>query len=121
MRAYERGDAGVSRSLDGLRTVADAAADALRSGDFAGLGRALTDNWRHQQALDPGMRTPEMGRLEQAMLEAGALGGKAAGSGAGGCMFFLGPDDPVPLDAAARRLGMRLLPVRWAAGGVHSC
>ena len=121
MRAYERGDAGVSRSLDGLRTVADTAADALRSGDFAGLGRALTDNWRHQQALDPGMRTPDMERLEQAMLEAGALGGKAAGSGAGGCMFFLGPDDPVPLEAAARRLGMRLLPVRWAAGGVHSC
>jgi D-glycero-alpha-D-manno-heptose-7-phosphate kinase len=121
MRAYERGDAGVSRSLDGLRAVADTAADALRAGDFARLGNALTENWRHQQALDAGMRTPEMGRLEQAMREAGALGGKAAGSGAGGCMFFLGPDDPAPLEAAARRLDMRLLPVRWAAAGVHLC
>ena len=30
------------------------------------------------------------------MREAGVLGGKAAGSGAGGSMFFLGPDDPPP-------------------------
>ena len=36
------------------------------------------------------------------MRAAGALGGKAAGSGAGGCMFFLGPDDPRAAAAAAR-------------------
>jgi D-glycero-alpha-D-manno-heptose-7-phosphate kinase len=121
MRAYERGDAAVSRSLDGLRAVADAAAEALRAADAARLGRLLLENWRHQQALDPGMCTPEMARLEQAMRAAGALGGKAAGSGAGGAMFFLAGDDPAPLEAAVRELGMRLLPVRWAETGVHPC
>ena len=55
------------------------------------------------------------------MREAGALGGKAAGSGAGGSMFFLGPDDPAPATAAARALGMTILPVRWAAAGVRPC
>jgi D-glycero-alpha-D-manno-heptose-7-phosphate kinase len=121
MRAYERGDAAVSRSLDGIRAVAERAADALRAGDAAALGRLLTENWRHQQALDPGMCTPEMARLEHAMGAAGALGGKAAGSGAGGSMFFLAGDDRAPLEAAARGLGMRLLPVRWAESGVHPC
>jgi hypothetical protein len=36
-------------------------------------------------------------------------------------MFFLGPDDPAPAIAAARELGMRLLPVRWAREGVRQC
>jgi galactokinase/mevalonate kinase-like predicted kinase len=94
---------------------------ALLAGDLARVGTLLSANWRLQQALDPGMCTPEMARLERAMVEAGALGGKAAGSGAGGSMFFLGPDDPGPAMAAARELGMRLLPVRWAAEGVRPC
>jgi galactokinase/mevalonate kinase-like predicted kinase len=96
-------------------------ADALRQGDLAAIGGLLEANWRHQQTLDPGMSTPPMERLAQAMREAGALGGKAAGSGAGGSMFFLGPDDPSPAVAAARRLGMTVLPIRWSTVGVRAC
>jgi mevalonate kinase len=62
-----------------------------------------------------------MDRLAQAMRRSGALGGKAAGAGAGGSMFFLGPDDPEPAVAAARELGMTVLPVRWAPAGVQAC
>ncbi len=121
MRAYERGDFAVSRALDGLCAAAGRVAEALRAGDAARVGALLSENWELQQALDPAMRTPAMARLEAAMRQAGALGGKAAGSGAGGAMFFLAPDDPAPLIAAARRLEMRLLAVRWAAAGVHPC
>jgi galactokinase/mevalonate kinase-like predicted kinase len=121
MRAYERGDAGVAAALHGLRDVAEAMTGALAGGDSAGVGQLLTRNWEHQQALDPRMRTEEMGRLERAVRDAGALGGKAAGSGAGGCMFFLAPDDPVPVIEAARECGARVLPVRWAMYGVRPC
>jgi D-glycero-alpha-D-manno-heptose-7-phosphate kinase len=121
MRAYERSDRNVVAALHGIRDVADAMAGALVAADSARIGRLLSENWRHQQALDSRMCTPEMARLEQAMLEAGALGGKAAGSGAGGCMFFLGPDDPGKTIEAARGCGVRLLPVRWAMRGVYQC
>jgi D-glycero-alpha-D-manno-heptose-7-phosphate kinase len=121
MAAYERGDPTVAGALDGIREVAEAMPAALLAGDLARVGALLSANWRLQQALDPGMRTPEMARLERAMAEAGTLGGKAAGSGAGGSMFFLAPDDPAPALAAARELGMRVLPVRWAARGVRPC
>jgi len=121
MAAYERGDPTVAGALDGIRGVAEAMPGALLAGDVARVGTLLSANWRLQQALDPGMCTPEMSRLERAMVEAGALGGKAAGSGAGGSMFFLGPDDPAPAVAAVRELGMRLLPVRWAREGVRRC
>jgi D-glycero-alpha-D-manno-heptose-7-phosphate kinase len=121
MQGYERGDPGIARALFGLREAADRMSPALRAGDLALVGALLSENWRHQQALDPAMCTPEMARLERAMRDLGVLGGKAAGSGAGGAMFFLGPDDPGPARDAVRALGMRLLPVRWAAEGARLC
>jgi D-glycero-alpha-D-manno-heptose-7-phosphate kinase len=121
MAAYERGDHGVTAALHGLREVSGRMVEALQAGDLVRIGALLDRNWRHQQTLDPGMCTPFMARLGQAIGQAGALGGKAAGSGAGGAMFFLGPDDPAPAAAAARALGATLLPVRWAAAGVRPC
>jgi len=121
MRAYERGEVAVARALHGLRDVAEAMAAALTAADSARVGQLLTQNWAHQQALDPRMCTEEMARLERSVTQAGAIGGKAAGSGAGGCMFFLGPDDPGPMIEAARNCGVQLLPVRWAMYGVRPC
>jgi D-glycero-alpha-D-manno-heptose-7-phosphate kinase len=121
MQAYERGDAAVTGALHGLRGVAERMAEALRAGDLAAIGRLLDANWRHQEILDPAMCTPPMARLANAMREAGALGGKAAGAGAGGSMFFLGPDDPAAAIAAVRALGMTILPVRWSPAGVEAC
>lgn len=121
MRAYERGEPSVTRALHGLCTTAQSMEAALMSGDVARVGRLLSENWAQQQALDSRMRTDEMARLEQAVIAAGALGGKAAGSGAGGCMFFLTPDDPRQVMEAARSCGVALLPVRWAMYGVRQC
>jgi len=121
MRAYEVGHPGIGAALHGLRDAADRMTGALRAGDPAAVGRILLDNWRHQQALDPAMCTAGMARLEQAMRAAGSLGGKAAGAGAGGSMFFLAPDDPAPMIEAARSLDVRVLPVRWSKEGVRWC
>jgi D-glycero-alpha-D-manno-heptose-7-phosphate kinase len=121
MAAYESGDRAVTAALHGLREVAERIVEPLMAGDLARIGALLDLNWRHQQTLDPGMCTPLMARIGHAMREAGALGGKAAGSGAGGSMFFLVPDDPAVAAGAARALGGILLPVRWAAHGVRAC
>ncbi|MEO7986031.1 MAG: hypothetical protein ABI766_05825 [Gemmatimonadales bacterium] len=121
MRAYEQGDRAVTGALHAIRDVAERMAEALVAGDLVRVGALLSENWRRQQELDPAMCTPAMTRLESAMRSSGALGGKASGSGAGGCMFFLGPDDPRPAVAAACTLGMRILPVRWVAQGVGPC
>jgi D-glycero-alpha-D-manno-heptose-7-phosphate kinase len=121
MQAYERGDGSVTGALHGLRDVAEGMSEALVAGDFARIGRLLDANWRFQRTLDAGMCTPAMDRLAQAMREAGALGGKAAGSGAGGSMFFLTSEDPAPALDAAQALGMRVLPVRWSVQGVRPC
>ena len=121
MQAYERGDRAVTGALVGLREVAERMPDALCTGDLARVGALLDANWRHQQILDPAMCTPLMARLGEAMRAHGVLGGKAAGSGAGGSMFFLGPDDPGPAADVARAMGMTVLPVRWVDTGMRAC
>ena len=120
MGAYERGDARVTAALRALKDVAAGMAEALRAADLGRVGALLSENWRHQQALDPGMRTDEMARLEQAVAAAGVLGGKAAGAGAGGSIFFLARGGPDAVAAAARSAGATVLPVAWSLGGVQT-
>jgi len=120
MAAYERGDPGVTGALRAMKQVAAGMAEALRAANLTRVAQLLTENWTHQRSLDPEMCTPEMAQLEQAVTAAGALGGKAAGSGAGGCMFFVTGDHPEPVIAAARAAGATLLPVRWAREGVRA-
>lgn len=118
--AVERGEARVLGALRAMKQTAEAMVEALRAADFATVGALLDENWRHQLALDPAMRTDEMARLEAALRDAGAIGGKAAGAGAGGCMFFLVSGDTRPAVAAARAAGATVLPVSWAAEGVRA-
>lgn len=121
MGAYERGESQVVGAFRGLCDVAERMAEALVSGNLFAVGALLSENWRLQQALDARMSTPEMARLEAAVRAAGALGGKAAGSGAGGCMFFIAGDNVTATASAARMAGAHLLPVRWELTGVRSC
>src|SRR5256712_12599136 len=98
-------------------------AEALRAADLARVGALLSENWRHQQALDPGIRTDEMARLEQAVAGAGGgagvggRGGKAAGAGAGGSIFFLAKDGVGAAAPPAPSPGTPGLPVAGARGG----
>lgn len=120
MSAYERKDRSVIGALQAMKDVAEEMVEALRTADIGNVGALLAANWKRQMALDAAMRTPAMARLEQAMTSVRVLGGKAAGAGAGGCMFFLTGDNPAPAAEAARAAGATVLPVRWAAGGVRA-
>jgi galactokinase/mevalonate kinase-like predicted kinase len=119
--AFERREPGVVRALHGLKELALRMAEALRAGDLARVAGLLSRNWQHQQQLDPAMRSADMERLESAAGGAGALGGKAAGSGAGGCMFFIAPGRTAQVAEAARAAGALILPVTWSREGVRLC
>lgn len=120
MGAYERGDSKVTGALRAIRDVALAMAEALRAADLAKVGALLSENWKQQQALDPGMRTREMAELEDVVANAGCLGGKAAGAGAGGSMFFVMKDDAQRAAAAVTKIGAKVLPLSWAHEGVRA-
>jgi len=54
------------------------------------------------------------------MAAAGVLGGKAAGAGAGGSMFFLAGDRVNDARNAAQECGATILPVTWALEGARA-
>jgi mevalonate kinase len=70
-------------------TIAHAARAALQAGDAATLGRLMTHNHTVLQALT--VSSPELDRLVQAALAAGAIGAKLSGAGRGGNMLALLP------------------------------
>jgi D-glycero-alpha-D-manno-heptose-7-phosphate kinase len=118
MRAYQDRVPGVVAALHALADLAESMADALRAADLARVSELLNKNWQEQLRLDPAMCTDGMARIDAAMRAAGATGGKAAGAGTGGSMFYLVPGDPAPAIAAARALGVTILPTCWAGRGV---
>lgn len=119
--AYIAGDRDVTAALFELREVALDMVEALKACDLARVGLLLSRNWLAQQRLDPAMRSTGMAQLEAAMDAAGVIGGKAAGSGAGGCMFFLAGSDVDAARTAASATGARILPVEWATPGGRLC
>lgn len=119
MAAYEAGDRAVTGALRALRDVAERMAEALRAADLARVAALLSENWRFQQDLDAEMWTDKMARLEGALAAVGVLGGKAAGAGAGGSMFFVARE-PRRSAEAARGVGAQVLPVAWAREGVRA-
>ena len=47
----------------------------------------------------------QIDRMIEASMDAGAYGAKITGSGGGGCMFALTPEDPNPICEAIRNVG----------------
>ena len=121
MGAYARGEPGVTGALRQLGDLASEMSEALRAADLVGVGRLLAANWAAQQRLDGQMATPEMAALERAVQAAGALGGKAAGAGAGGCMFFIAGEDRDEVLRAAQSAGASVLTAEWSPTGVELC
>lgn len=119
MGAYRNGDRAVGAALRSIAGLAAPMAQALLAADLAAVARLLSENWKWQQQLDPSMCSPEMARLETAMQAAGALGGKAAGAGAGGSMFFIAGADVKAAIRAAESAGCRVIPFSWAPEGVR--
>jgi D-glycero-alpha-D-manno-heptose-7-phosphate kinase len=120
MTGYSAGTPHIVGALRAMVDTAEAMAQALAASDLARVGELLSENWLHQQRLDPEMRTGAMKRLEDAMRRAGVLGGKAAGAGAGGSMFFIAGGPRGDAVAAARGAGARVLDFAWALDGART-
>lgn len=121
MGAFVRGEPRVVEALLEIKTLADEMAEALTAGDLPRVGALLSRNWSCQTQLDPGMETEPMRLAGAQAHHAGAWGGKAAGAGAGGCMFFLAGEDPTAVARAVAETGATVLPVALEPEGVHRC
>jgi D-glycero-alpha-D-manno-heptose-7-phosphate kinase len=86
--------------------------------DFAGC---LHQAWLLKQRMSSGTSNDRVRKIYEEAIQAGALGGKVLGAGAGGFfVFFTNPNQRPSVVAALRRMGCTLRPFRFESDGVVS-
>jgi D-glycero-alpha-D-manno-heptose-7-phosphate kinase len=72
---------------------------------LAEFGELLHEQWQVKRAMSPSISTPDIDRVYEAGMKAGAKGGKLLGAGGGGFMMFLvEPDEQVRVSSAMSSL-----------------
>ncbi|SFJ05393.1 GHMP kinase [Methylobacterium brachiatum] len=75
--------------------------DELQRGSLDAFGEILDDNWNLKRTLSSGVSSAEIDAWYVLGKQAGALGGKILGAGAGGFLMFYAPEDRHPAIAEA--------------------
>lgn len=108
--AYRARDPRVCSALARMKALAVEMAASLRAGDVDTLGEQIGEHWVHQRALHPAITTDRIEAIARTAERAGALGMKALGASAGGCVFVLAREGrEEELAQAIEPLGERLL------------
>ncbi len=79
-----------------LREMADMARvgrDAIEAGDLDQVGRLMHEGWRLKRGLASGVSNPDLDRMYDAAIGAGAIGGKISGAGGGGFLLVYCPPE----------------------------
>ena len=79
-----------------LREMADMARigrEALEAGDLDAIGRLMHEGWMLKRGLASRVSNPDLDRMYQAAIDAGAIGGKISGAGGGGFLLFYCPPE----------------------------
>jgi len=93
----------------------------LIRGELMDFGRNLDEAWRLKRSFSASISTPKIDAIYEAALDAGALGGKLLGAGAGGFfLFFVQPQYRQQVARCLRELNCTLSSFRFETGGVVS-
>jgi len=94
------------RIFDNCGQVAEAARQSIERGEIDRLGKLMTENQHYLEEMT--VSSPELERLIEAAVSAGALGAKLSGAGRGGNMIALvREDNEEPVRLAILRAGAR--------------
>lgn len=83
-----------TRSIEAMHSLKEQSVmmkEALLKGDIDGIGKILHYGWEHKKAMAEGISNPQIEEIYNAVLKAGATGGKISGAGGGGFMIFYAP------------------------------
>lgn len=86
-----RSEAGDLQMIDNLHYVKELGLQcraALEEGDTEGFARTMHEHWEHKKKRSASMSNRSIDRWYQLGRQAGALGGKLVGAGAGGFLLF---------------------------------
>ena len=102
----ETGDEEMLANLDTVARIGEQTKEALVAGDTHGFGELMHEHWENKRKRSKGMSSDAVDRWYEAGREAGAVGGKLVGAGAGGFLLFYA-EDQAPLREAMAKEGLR--------------
>lgn len=95
-------------SLHQIRELADEMRVALENGDLRTFGSLLHQGWQAKRRVSNKISTPRIDAMYEAVLQAGALGGKITGAGGGGFLLLFCPEQQqADVRAAMGQFGAR--------------
>ncbi len=80
-------------AMHGIKREALAMKECLLRGDFPGIVESVRAGWENKKRSAASVSNPDIDRVYDAALEAGALAGKVSGAGGGGFMWFFVPTE----------------------------
>jgi D-glycero-alpha-D-manno-heptose-7-phosphate kinase len=118
--AFRRGVPETVNALYYLRNCAIRMRTVLLEGDIDEFADLISQNWKHQKALDASVTNAQIEDLFQIAKEAGAQGGKACGAGGGGCLLFCAQQGrQSALSDALSEAGARVIPFLFDFNGLQ--
>jgi D-glycero-alpha-D-manno-heptose-7-phosphate kinase len=102
----ETGDEEMLANLDVVTEIGEQTKQALESGDTHRFGELMHTHWENKRKRSEGMSSDAVDGWYQAGRDAGAVGGKLVGAGAGGFLLFYA-EDQAPLREAMSKEGLR--------------
>jgi D-glycero-alpha-D-manno-heptose-7-phosphate kinase len=109
------------QAMHQIRRNAYAMKDALLQNDLHAFCDMLGRSWEAKKRTALGITNPEIDRICELALSAGALAGKVSGAGGGGFLFFMAPPERRPhlLQVLAREPGVTV-PCCFTEGGAQA-
>jgi D-glycero-alpha-D-manno-heptose-7-phosphate kinase len=74
-----------------LKELAVKMKESVLMGELDRMGELLNQSWEFKKQMADGITNPQIDRIYETALDAGATGGKITGAGGGGFMFFYCP------------------------------
>jgi D-glycero-alpha-D-manno-heptose-7-phosphate kinase len=78
-------------AMHGIKKLAVSMKEAILKGEIDKMGDLLNLSWGYKKKMAEGITNPQIDKLYDAAMKAGATGGKITGAGGGGFMFFYCP------------------------------
>jgi D-glycero-alpha-D-manno-heptose-7-phosphate kinase len=114
------GDANTKQALLDLKRVADQVYEACQRSEWSRLTDLFREEYRARVALSAGFSSPEIRRLEEVVLKAGADAVKICGAGGGGCVLvWSSPDRKAGVKSACQKAGFEVLDAVVVAEPAH--
>ncbi len=88
----EKGDEEMLANLDKVAELGRETKEALEAGDTHRFGELMDVHWQNKRKRSEGMSSDAVDRWYEAGKNAGAIGGKLVGAGAGGFLLFYAED-----------------------------